>query len=212
VKLLNRGGSRKGGHALLSDPPESGVCEKELIGAAAAGGISAIEDLYRSHYDTIYRYVFARLGKTAETEDVTSQVFLAMCRGLSVYEDRGTPLVAWLYGVARRQVALFQRTERMLSRSVALEEAASAVASTDDPRDAMEKRGRCTLLIQGLGALPDPQREALILRYVLSFSLAETASAMNRSEGAIKQLQQRGLAALRAKLARDRAGLDLTRP
>ena len=189
-----------GGPAVLNYAPKLGAREKDLI-----------EDLYRSHYDTIYRYVFARLGKTAETEDVTSQVFLAMCRGFSVYEDRGTPFIAWLYGIARRQVALFQRTERMLLRSVPLEEAASAVASTDDSWDAMQRRGRRTLLIRGLGAIPEAQREVLILRYVLSFSLAETASAMNRSEGAIKQLQTRGLASLRAKLAGDRARLELAR-
>ena len=45
------------------------------------------------------------------------------------------------------------------------------------------------------------QREVIILRYVLSLSLAETAAALERSEGAIKQLQLRALAGLRGILA-----------
>jgi RNA polymerase sigma-70 factor (ECF subfamily) len=41
----------------------------------------------------------------------------------------------------------------------------------------------------------------VLLRYVLGLSLLETAAAMERSEGAVKQLQLRGLQTLREMLA-----------
>ncbi|PWG74244.1 RNA polymerase subunit sigma-70, partial [Enterococcus hirae] len=63
--------------------------------------------------------------------------------------------------------------------------------------DATERQSR---LAAALRTLPDSQREVVLLRYVLSLSLAETAAAVEKSEGAVKQLQVRGLETLRARL------------
>ena len=50
-----------------------------------------------------------RLGSPIAAEDVTSQIFLGMIRGLSRYRDEGKPFIAWLYGIAQKQIAFFQR-------------------------------------------------------------------------------------------------------
>ena len=83
--------------------------EQRLVEAACRGEESAIEALYRTHYDAIYRYVLLRLGSPSAAEDVTSQVFLGMVRGLGRYSDEGKPFVAWLYGIAQKQIAFFLR-------------------------------------------------------------------------------------------------------
>ena len=63
--------------------------EHRLVEAASRGENSAIEALYRTHFDAIYRYVFLRLGSPSAAEDVTSLVFLGMVRGLGRYRDEG---------------------------------------------------------------------------------------------------------------------------
>ena len=83
--------------------------EQRLVQAACRGEESAIEALYRTHYDTIFRYILLRLGSRPTAEDVTSQVFLGMVRGLGRYSDEGKPFVAWLYGIAQKQIAFFLR-------------------------------------------------------------------------------------------------------
>jgi len=45
--------------------------------------------------------------------------------------------------------------------------------------------------------LPEGQREVIMLRYILSLSIAETAAVVDRTEGAVKQLQLRALATLK---------------
>jgi RNA polymerase sigma-70 factor (ECF subfamily) len=51
--------------------------------------------------------------------------------------------------------------------------------------------------------VPEGQREVLMLRFLMSLSLAETAAVVGRTEGAVKQLQLRGLASLKSVLGRD---------
>ena len=46
---------------------------------------------------------------------------------------------------------------------------------------------------EGAGELPTEQRECLIMRFLQGLSIAETALALDRSDGAVKQLQLRGV-------------------
>jgi len=171
--------------------------EKRLVQAACRGEESAIEALYRTHFDTIYRYVFLRVGSPTAAEDVTSQVFLGMLRGLGRYRDEGKPFVAWLYGMARKQVAFYPRTQSRAPGAGGLETAEQLVAQGAGPHASAEERERRLAVAQALGKLPEGQREVIMLRYILSLSIAETAAVVDRTEGAVKQLQLRALATLK---------------
>lgn len=182
--------------------------ERRLVDAACRGQQSAIEALYRTHYDTIYRYVLLRIGSPSAAEDVTSQVFLGMIRGLDRYRDEGKPFLAWLYAMARKQVAFFQRGMSRAPAQVDLEAADQLIAQTAGPHATAEERETRVALANALTKLPEGQREVILLRYVLSMSLADTAAAVGRTEGAVKQLQLRGLETLRKVLGRENVRLD----
>ena len=49
------------------------------------------------------------------------------------------------------------------------------------------------ILLQSLAKLPDEQRDCVVMRFLQGMSIAETAAVLGRSEGAIKQLQLRGV-------------------
>jgi RNA polymerase sigma-70 factor (ECF subfamily) len=182
--------------------------EQRLVEAASRGEESAIEALYRTHFDTIYRYVFLRIGSPSAAEDVTSQVFLGMLRGLGRYRDEGKPFVAWLYGMARKQVAFYQRGQSRAPSAVDLEAAEELVAQTAGPHASAEKRELRVAIAHALGKVPEGQREVVMLRYILSLSVAETAAIVGRTEGAVKQLQLRGLATLKGLLGHGELPLD----
>ena len=193
--------------------PDAHVSERErkreqrLVQAACRGEHSAIEALYRSHYDVIYRYVLLRVGSSGTAEDVTSQVFLGMVRGLGRYTDEGKPFVAWLYGIAQKQIAFHLRTQSRSPKKVGLDDVAGLAAESAGPHASAEQTELRGTMAQALGRLPEGQREVLMLRYVLSLSVAETAAIVGRTEGAVKQLQLRGLASLRGVLGEE--GIDL---
>lgn len=181
--------------------------ERRLVEAACRGEESAIEALYRTHYDTVFRYVLLRLGSRTAAEDVTSQVFLGMVRGLGRYRDEGKPFVAWLYGIAQKQIAFFLRGQRRAPNNVDLDAAAELAADGAGPHATAEQRELRAGIAQALGRVPEGQREVLMLRYVLSLSLAETAEVVGRTEGAVKQLQLRGLQTLKNVIGGE--GVDL---
>ena len=201
-----------GGASSTSGPPSEALLngpdvseqdrrrERRLVEAACRGENSAVEALYRTHFDTIYRYVLLRLGSPPAAEDVTSQVFLGMVRGLGRYRDEGKPFVAWLYGIAQKQIAFFQRKQGRAPSPVDLDGAAELVADSAGPHATTEQRELRVGIAQALSKVPDGQREVIMLRYILSLSLAETAAIVGRTEGAVKQLQLRGLATLKGIL------------
>ena len=171
--------------------------------AACCGEESAIEELYRSHFDVIFRYVFFRLRSQASAEDVTSQVFLGMVHGLESYRDEGKPFVAWLYGIAQKQIAFFLRSQSRAPEQVDIDVLSEVAAQTAGPHATAEQRELRGTVAQALTKVPDAQREVLVLRYVMALSIADTAVLMGRTEGAIKQLQVRGLSALKEILAKE---------
>ena len=176
--------------------------EFALVDAARRGEEWAVEALYRTHYDTIYKYVLYRVGSLNAAEDVVSKVFLGMVRSLPRFEWQGRPFVAWLYAIAQKQLAHHFRSEAKSPLPLELDAAEDMVADTVGPDASVEERERRVRLSRALRMLPESQREVVLLRLVMQWSLAETAAATSRSEGAIKQLQLRGLATLKDVLGR----------
>jgi RNA polymerase sigma-70 factor, ECF subfamily len=64
----------------------------------------------------------------------------------------------------------------------------------------LEHVERRAQLFSAVESLPEDQRKVILLRFGEEKSIREIASALNRSEGAVKQLQFRGLENLRARL------------
>lgn len=190
-----------------SDAASGRKGETGLVRAACSGDLSAIEALYRAHYDAIYRYLMFRVESPLVAEDLTSQVFMGMCQRLPHYRDEGKPFIAWLYGIAKKQLAFHQRSQTRRPALVELDAAQELLARTAGPEASAEEKVRRLALARALRLLPESQREVILLRYVLALSLAETAAATGRSRGAIKQAQLRGLASLHELL--DQEGIEL---
>ena len=157
--------------------------------AAAAPGLRA---LYEATLPSIYRYIYSKVGNREEAEDLTSQVYLKALRGLDEARDANAAQ-AWLFQVARTTIADYWRGFYRL-RSSSLDDLLAAgwdssAPSSEAPVD-QEAAARAT---QILSQLPDRYREVLTFRFLLNFSLKETAARMNLSEANVKVLQFRAL-------------------
>ena len=71
--------------------------------------IVGVEDLaetaFRRHYRQVYSFVRRRSASDAEAEDVAAQVFADASEALGRFRPGSTPVLAWLYTVARRRLA-----------------------------------------------------------------------------------------------------------
>jgi RNA polymerase sigma-70 factor (ECF subfamily) len=151
--------------------------------------------LYEENFPRVWAFVIRRVRDRAAAQDVTSDVFHQALANLKRFEWRGVPFAAWLYRIASNAVAdHFARQAR---------EAGSGERETENsvPASELEDVERRASLFRFADRLPADQRRVLVMRFGEERSIREIASALGRSEGAVKQLQWRGLQTLRAKLS-----------
>src|SRR5258708_34060812 len=86
------------------------INDNELVIRAKAGDHTAFAQIYERYAPAIYRYIYFRVGEAELAEDLQAEVFLRMLEGLHRYEDRGWPISAWLYRIARdRTIDIIRR-------------------------------------------------------------------------------------------------------
>lgn len=164
--------------------------ERGLVEAARSNPLRFAE-LYELHFDRIYAYVARRLRDRAAAEDVTADVFHQALAGLPRYEWRGAPFAAWLYKIAANAIA-----DRRKQSGRETEIDSERIVS----EGGVEQAERSARLFGWVSELPDDQRRVIEWRFAEGWSVREIAAELGRSEGAVKQLQFRGLHNLRARM------------
>lgn len=175
--------------------PTSEADERSAVEAAQADP-RRFGPLYEAHFDRVYAYVVRRVHDRADAEDLTSEVFRRAISALPRFEWRGVPFGAWLMRIAANVVV--DRWQRTRKREDVERQAPTEAAVGDD----IERR----VLLYGLvRSLPEDQQRVIQARFVEQKTIKEIAAEMGRSEGAIKQLQLRGLEGLRARMGEGNA-------
>ena len=169
--------------------------DERLLIEAAQKDPSRFAELYELHFDRVYAYVARRVGDRAETQDLTAHVFQQALANLGKFKWRGAPFAAWLYRIASNAIA--DHARRNMRETNDLQSATETTAAAVDLEE-VERRAR---LFRAVYKLPDDQRRVIVLRFAEEKSVREIADELGRSEGAIKQLQFRGLENLRSRLS-----------
>ncbi len=163
--------------------------DERLLVQAAQRDPSRFADLYEQNFYRVYAYIARRVGDRHQTEDLTAEVFSEALAGIRKFEWRGTPFAAWLLGIASRTIAdHWKRTGR--------ESGAAAQVENPGP-DEIERRA---MIFQLVDRLPEAQFRVIHMRFVEQKSIREIAQELDRSEGAVKQLQLRAIENLRAQM------------
>ena len=164
---------------------------------AKQGDPAVLAELFESHYNGVFRYLYYRVGDQHTAEDLASEVFLRMIAALPRYLPQQVAFRAWVYQIARNlSIDYFRATNRhpqvQLQEDLAVEHA--------DPLRIVEKGLTTEKLYRALGQLPDHQRDVVILRFISGLPIGEVARTLHKSEDSIKGLQRRALSALRNQL------------
>ncbi|MBA3532231.1 MAG: sigma-70 family RNA polymerase sigma factor [Ardenticatenales bacterium] len=169
--------------------------EEVLLRRATSGEGEAFGQLYLSHLDSIYRYIYFRVGEQADAEDLTEQVFLKAWEALPGYTSRGHPFSSWLYRIANNIVIDFWRRKKTVRLSE-LDEVNTLLDTHLTPIEQLLKTETLASLADSIRRLPDEQQQVIILRFIEGLSHTEVAHIMGKNEGACRALQYRALAAL----------------
>ena len=173
-----------------------GVDERVLVEAAQADP-SKFEALYELHFERIYFFIASRVRERAVAEDITSETFQKALASLGSYEWRGAPFSAWLYRIASNAIVdHFKRA----NREQQIDELEHPLAKPELAANDIEFIERHVHFFGLVEQLPDVQRRVVVERFVEDRSIREIAQRLEKTEGAIKQLQFRALQTLRAQI------------
>lgn len=170
-----------------------------LVKQAQAGDMVAFGLIYDRYVDTVFRFIYFRVGNRPLAEDLTSDTFLRALKRVSSFTWQGRDFSAWLVTIARNLVA-----DHFKSGRYRLEITTGDVFGTERQDWSPEGNPETTIvdhitnaaLLTAVNGLGDEQRECLVFRFLRGYSVAETAEAMGKNEGAIKALQYRATRSL----------------
>ena len=163
-----------------------------LVELARGGDSEAFGQLYDHNKGSVYRFVFYRTRSQTLAEDLTSETFLRALRNMSGFRWQGKDFGAWLMTIARNLCTDHFKAGRT-RLELATEDMGAHDDATEGPENAVLAGLTNEVLLDGLRQLSDEQRDCLIMRFLQGMSIAETAAVLGRSDGAIKQLQLRGV-------------------
>ncbi|WP_262282930.1 ECF subfamily RNA polymerase sigma factor, BldN family [Micromonospora sp. MA102] len=181
------------------DPSDPATEVWALVERAQAGEAEAFGLIYDRYVDTVFRFVYFRVGNRQLAEDLTSDTFLRALKRIGSFTWQGRDLGAWLVTIARNLVA-----DHFKSGRYRLEVTTGDVLDADredrgpegSPEAAVVEHITNVALLTAVKQLNPEQQECIVLRFLQGFSVAETARAMGKNEGAIKALQYRAVRAL----------------
>ena len=184
------------GDAKLAASSEDSPEERErligLVELARGGDADAFGLLYDHYQPSIYRFLYYRTRSIVLAEDLTSETFFRALRNMASFRWQGKDFGAWLMTIARNLA-----TDHFKAGRTRLEMTTEDMGQHDDATDGPETAVLASLtneiLLEALTELPNEQKDCLVMRFLQGMSIAETAQVLGRSEGAIKQLQLRGV-------------------
>ncbi|NYG53788.1 sigma-70 family RNA polymerase sigma factor [Nocardioides perillae] len=173
-------------------------CEHErsrliaLVELARDGDKEAFGLLYDHYHPAVYRFLFYRTRSVALAEDLTSETFFRALRSMNGFRWQGKDFGAWLMTIARNLTTDHFKAGRTRLESTT-EDMGLHDSPTEGPEETVLTHITHEVLLEALQSLPAEQQECLVMRFLQGMSIAETAAALGRSDGAVKQLQLRGV-------------------
>lgn len=181
-------------------PADTGACSSvhdNTLVAAALLDRSAGVYIYDRHAEAIERYIRTRIDSSVDVEDLLHDTFERALTKLSTYQPARGTFIAWLFRIAHNRVVDYKRDlSKESNKRVTL---VDTVPGPESLALRVETRGNVQKALQ---FLTDEQREALALRYANELAFKDIAEIMEKSEGSVKMLVQRGLNRLRHALQR----------
>jgi RNA polymerase sigma-70 factor (ECF subfamily) len=165
---------------------------ERLLVEAAQKDPAKFGELYELNFERVYAFVARRVRDRAAAEDLCSEVFHKALAHLPTFDWRGIPFSAWLIRIASNLVSdHWKNSAREIVGDLRETESATTPHECEDS----------ARLFRMVDTLPADQRRVVQMRFAEGKSIREIAQLMGRSEGAIKQLQFRGLENLRLQVS-----------
>ena len=159
---------------------------------AQSGNREALNELFKSVQDPLFRYIVSLVRDQHLAEDILQEVFIRIYRKLS-YLREPEAFRAWSYQIASREAFRYLNRERRWTDQVRDDATLTAVPANEHefPREMVETLPQ---LVEGLSPA---SRAVVVLFYLHEMSLIETAAVLEIPIGTVKSRLAYGLETLR---------------
>lgn len=167
---------------------------KDLVDKAREHDPEAFGKLYDFFVDKIYRYIFYRVGRAADAEDLTEDVFMKAFEAIGRYEWREVPFSAWLFRIAHNSV-----TDHFRRQARKPEVVLGEMPEIPEDETAVEQYAAKMMQEQVRSAITQltiDQQNVIILKFFAGLSNKEVASFLGKTAESVKALQHRALRSL----------------
>jgi RNA polymerase sigma-70 factor, ECF subfamily len=178
----------------------------DVLVAARGGDEEAFAEIWRWLQPPLLRWL--RVVAPGAVDDVASEVWFTVAKGLDAFVGGPQDFRGWVFLTARRRAIDTARRER---RRPPVTTTDHEVADDADPAARLVEAEGVEEALTLLRRLTPEQAEVVALRVIGGFSVAETATLVGKSEGAVRILCHRGLRALAAHVGADAAAEGVTR-
>ncbi len=180
--------------------------DKQLLQQLKHKDKEAFIKVYDEYAEDLYRFIYFKVGKETEAQDLTSLVFLKAWHHIQAnsLSDSKT-LRALVYKIARHAVIDYYR-EGSNKLELSLDDENNPIEIIDDDQnlaDKLDKASDLALLKKQLPLLKEEYREVIILRFVNDLSLEEIADVTSKSRGNVRVILHRALAALKEMVEKE---------
>jgi RNA polymerase sigma-70 factor, ECF subfamily len=158
------------------------------------------------HLHEVYGFVFHLVGgDRMVAEDLNQETWLEAMDGIDQCDAAQGSFRNWLFGIARKRVALHYRRRALAGNPTSLSDRFGEAAELGDvssvlPEDVLEQVERVGVVRAAILALPDDRRQVLLGKYLEGLSVETIAVRMGRTAKAVESLLSRTREQMRALL------------
>lgn len=190
---------------MTQSPVSDYQTDASLVRAVGRREAAAVEALYRTHADAIFRFVYRRLGNRYEdAEEVTQDTFLSALKLARGFRGDSSAFT-WLCGIAKLRITDYYRRQARAKRVppglLSSLDGDEPIASLPDPSPSLDElvdqTSAAQVLDRMMSLLTDDEREVLLLRYEQQLPVREIGLLMRRTEKAVESLLTRAKRRLR---------------
>lgn len=168
--------------------------------------IMAIEAIMDTYGDEIKRLIYTYMKNTADTEDITQEVFVSIYHKLHTFKGNST-LRSWIYSVAINKCkdhlrSWHGRNQRLREKLLQTRRVSNSISKT--PEDELIQQNEASELIKLVMELPLKYREVIVLYYFKDLSIKEIVKILQVKDATVKTRLSRGRNKLRSLLSSER--------
>ena len=193
--------------------------DTQILSGIRSGDEQALVEFLQTNHEALLAFIRSRIGtqlqKRVEPEDVLQEASMEAVRVLKQTDLSNWDPLHWLFQICERKIIdahrrYFASQKRDASREAAMPAGSDAAgiadllaASMTTPSAAFSRDQRQLRMLAALDTLPETEREALRLRYLIGLPSKEIAQKFGKSDGATRVMISRALSKLQAMLSEE---------